>query len=223
MKNIFGKHAAMMLVAALVLALFAPQAAKAQYDGDEGGYQGNNGWNNEGGYGGQGGYGRGGYDHGRPHPVCENGSSQVLLSDGSYGCDHNHVLAFANSVGIGTAQPMGTLDIENGKGTATLCLNGNCESSLGTASLGEKGYQTFPSGLIMQWGRTYYIESDGEQGTLDQLPIAFPNSCFRIVASDCGNGAHSVGASCGSNVVDVWGRVNDVLKGTCVSWVAYGN
>ncbi len=35
------------------------------------------------------------------------------------------------NVGIGTTNPIGTLSVENGAGTATICLNGVCSTSMG--------------------------------------------------------------------------------------------
>jgi hypothetical protein len=35
-------------------------------------------------------------------------------------------------VGLGTTNPLGTLDVENGAGTAEICLNGSCTTSLGS-------------------------------------------------------------------------------------------
>ncbi len=44
-----------------------------------------------------------------------------------------------DKVGIGTTNPIGTLAVENGAGTATICLNGVCTTSLGGAT-GTTGY-----------------------------------------------------------------------------------
>lgn len=37
------------------------------------------------------------------------------------------------NVGVGSTNPQGTLDVENGSNTATICLNGSCSSSLGSS------------------------------------------------------------------------------------------
>lgn len=47
----------------------------------------------------------------------------------------------------------------------------------GTSSLGVNGYQKFPSGLIMQWGRK---SVPVETLTTVTLPIAFPNDLFTL-------------------------------------------
>lgn len=44
-------------------------------------------------------------------------------------------------------------------------------------SLGSNGYQIMPGGLIMQWGESGSLASDGNQ-TLN-FPIPFPNSCLK--------------------------------------------
>ena len=47
----------------------------------------------------------------------------------------------------------------------------------GTYSVAETGYQKFPSGLIMQWGRKSVPNSSNTTVT---LPIAFPNDLFTL-------------------------------------------
>lgn len=46
----------------------------------------------------------------------------------------------------------------------------------GTLSTGASGYVRLPNGLILQWGSSTI-------GATTTFPIAFPNSCFQVVAS----------------------------------------
>lgn len=57
----------------------------------------------------------------------------------------------------------------------------------GTSSLSESGYQTFPSGLYMQWGRVTGV--DAAQNKTVTLPIAFPNNFWVVNATPMDNRA----------------------------------
>tara|TARA_B110000908_G_scaffold65768_1_gene79707 strand:- start:18 stop:695 length:678 start_codon:yes stop_codon:yes gene_type:complete len=57
----------------------------------------------------------------------------------------------------------------------------------GTSSLSESGYQTFPSGLYMQWGRVTGVNA-GQNKTVT-LPIAFPNNFWVVNATPMDNRA----------------------------------
>ena len=52
----------------------------------------------------------------------------------------------------------------------------------GTTSLAASGYQTLPSGLIIQWG----VGSASNSGTSNTLPIAFPTSHFVTIVNHQG-------------------------------------
>ncbi|AZS50200.1 hypothetical protein DM558_05155 [Entomomonas moraniae] len=52
------------------------------------------------------------------------------------------------------------------------------------ALLDTNGYQKFPSGLIIQWGRVVLSKS----GTKVSFPIAFPNACHVL---NCGSGENT--------------------------------
>jgi hypothetical protein len=58
-----------------------------------------------------------------------------------------------------------------------------------TNDLVSAGYQQLPGGLIMQWG----FSASSIAGTTVTFPIAFPNACLQIVASDSGNQHESFG------------------------------
>lgn len=51
-----------------------------------------------------------------------------------------------------------------------------------TTSTAGSSYQTLPSGLILQWGHSGVIATG--PGTVVTFPIAFPTSCFIVVATD---------------------------------------
>lgn len=62
----------------------------------------------------------------------------------------------------------------------------------GSAFLSGNGYQKLPSGLIIQWGIQSLTDGNGDTVV---FPIAFPNNCLRIVATDAGAGCNPVAAS----------------------------
>ena len=129
---------------------------------------------------------------------CPVGYSEVRTADGKTACAQN-IVAYGGRVGIGSAAPIGNLDIENSTNDATLCLNGECINSLGKASLKPEGYQVLPSGLIMEWGTVnlrlfnvagYPVQEGWGQGWstdtdindgLVKFPKPFPNAVFSLV------------------------------------------
>tara|TARA_Y100000385_G_C13042172_1_gene615778 strand:+ start:913 stop:1590 length:678 start_codon:yes stop_codon:yes gene_type:complete len=61
------------------------------------------------------------------------------------------------------------------------------EVAKGSYSLSESGYQVFPSGLYMQWGRVTGVNA--EQNKTVTLPIAFPNNFWVINGTPLDNRA----------------------------------
>ena len=61
------------------------------------------------------------------------------------------------------------------------------EAAKGTSSLNESGYQIFPSGLYMQWGRVTGVNES--QNKTVTLPIAFPNNFWVINGTPLDNRA----------------------------------
>lgn len=55
------------------------------------------------------------------------------------------------------------------------------------------GYQKLPNGIIIQWGEGTFQGINFEPGQVNTLPIAFPNAFLRIIATDRGNSADSIG------------------------------
>lgn len=56
----------------------------------------------------------------------------------------------------------------------------------GAHSFGVSGYQKLTSGMIIQWGLGEVVIASGWGQVTVTFPIAFPNECFEIVASDNG-------------------------------------
>jgi hypothetical protein len=67
--------------------------------------------------------------------------------------------------------------IDNLSSTTNTQINNLSTYATGTALLSSNGYQILPGGLIMQWGESGSLTSDGNQ-TLT-FPIPFPNSCLK--------------------------------------------
>ena len=61
------------------------------------------------------------------------------------------------------------------------------EVAKGTSSLSQNGYQIFPSGLYMQWGRVTGVNA--EQNKTVTLPIAFPNNFWVVNGTPMDNRA----------------------------------
>lgn len=56
--------------------------------------------------------------------------------------------------------------------------------ALGAAALVSKGYQKFPSGLIIQWGTAAIPASNN--GVTVSFEIPFPNACFAVTGNTAG-------------------------------------
>ena len=93
-----------------------------------------------------------------------------------------------------------------------------------SANLNDTGYQKLPSGVIVQWGVVSYSASDGENGTICNFPIAFPNKCFQIVGTDVYNGVHTVAAMpINNSQFKVWGKdSNGNWSDTGIRFIAIG-
>lgn len=96
------------------------------------------------------------------------------------------------------------------------------------SSIGTNGYQTFPSGCIIQWGSRGSGSSFGTIG----FPLAFPNACFSVTTSMTSSG--SVIESClvtsisatGFNFNNLYINSNAVPGGAAGDgfyWIAIGN
>jgi hypothetical protein len=75
-----------------------------------------------------------------------------------------------------------TLPTQSGNSGKYLTTDGTAASwaalsstALGAKSIGATGYQTLPSGLIMQWGT---VSVTGGSTATFTFPLAFPNACF---------------------------------------------
>jgi len=95
----------------------------------------------------------------------------------------------------------------------------------GGSSLVLDGYQYLPSGLLMQWGTTFYNPTDGASGTIRSFPIAFPTACFSITANDYGSGANSVAIVASSvSQLTCWGKNNaGDYTTTVIKYIAIGH
>ena len=88
------------------------------------------------------------------------------------------------------------------------------------------GYQKLPGGLIIQWGESTYRETNGINGEIITLPVAFPNNLLQITATDTGLGANAIGISkINNSQFRVWGRVvsSGVFSNTGFRWIAIGH
>jgi hypothetical protein len=89
------------------------------------------------------------------------------------------------------------------------------------------GYQKLPYGLILQWGSGNAPTGNGD---LVNFTLAFPNTCFQVVANDGGAGAAS---SCNSLTPQVYSAsqmriyARSIATNTYVTsnfnWIAVGN
>lgn len=79
-------------------------------------------------------------------------------------------------------------------------------SALGS-SFAPNGYQKLPSGLIIQWGGTQVYASDGANGTVVSLPVAFPTALLCAQATDSGASAFAYSANgVGSSQLKLWAK-----------------
>ena len=87
------------------------------------------------------------------------------------------------------------------------------------ANLAQNGYVKFSNGLILQWG--VIVTDEANNDTTVWFPIAFPASCYTIVA-------HHVGDTNYSNpCVTSFSRrdfkfYNENTRGTHFTWIAIG-
>ena len=87
------------------------------------------------------------------------------------------------------------------------------------------GYCKLPNGLLMQWSNGSTVASNGATGKLIWFPIAFPNACLQVVATDVGAGCHSLGVSPEStSQFRVYARdLNNNFSNTGFRWIAVGH
>jgi hypothetical protein len=94
-------------------------------------------------------------------------------------------------------------------------------------SLNGSGYQVLPSGQIPQWGGGAHADSSGAQRI--DFPIAFPNSCFRVIACNSAEGPptafHGTGSydRFGATIYSSQSIGNPSGAGTAFNWVAIGH
>lgn len=88
---------------------------------------------------------------------------------------------------------------------------------INTASKAANGwYKDTNTGMIFQWG-TATLNSN--PSTIS-FPISFPNSCFKVFATDVGNGTYGYGAS---PISKSQARIYTPMTGTQASFFAIGN
>ena len=78
---------------------------------------------------------------------------------------------------------------------------------------GTNGYQYLPGGIIIQWGTSL-------TGTLKSFPIAFPNNCYCILASEYGGVSRNVNV--GTNTYTDTTFTLTGTGGDSVTWIAIG-
>lgn len=72
------------------------------------------------------------------------------------------------------------------------------------------------TGMIFQWGTA---SLNGNPSTVS-FPVSFPNSCFKVFATDVGNGTYGYGAS---PISKSQARIYTPMTGTTASFFAIGN
>ena len=110
------------------------------------------------------------------------GQSTYIYGDGTniYFADSSKVASFNGRVGSVT---LNATDVTTALGftpyNATNPSGYTPLSSFGLGFSGTTGYQSLPSGLIIQWGYGNTNDTNYPQ----YFPIAFPNACFSVVAT----------------------------------------
>lgn len=91
-------------------------------------------------------------------------------------------------------------------------------------SLSSPGYAKLANGLTIQWFGGQAYKANGSGGTYFNYPIAFDNGTLSIVATDAGEGCHSVGVSGVSRFqCRAWGRNYNELWDTSIRIIAIGH
>lgn len=86
----------------------------------------------------------------------------------------------ATTTNVGITRFANASEVVNQQNVSAAINPSNVKSMfIGTRST--NGYEILPSGLILQWGTTSSISNNGT--TYINFPVAFPNSCFNITAS----------------------------------------
>ena len=90
----------------------------------------------------------------------------------------------------------------------------------GNALVSLSGYQVFPSGIIMQWGRV------NDDATTKNFPIAFPNACASFVATaqadQYATNPYATQAFIVSNSQFRLRQGDSVTNGLTLQWMAIG-
>ena len=122
--------------------------------------------------------------------------------------------ALNGTIGATTANTGAFTSITATSATVSGLTSGNCvQASTGglltTSALpcvptftGTSGYQTLPSGLILEWAQVSGVPTG--TGSNYSLPFTFPHACFGVNATDNGGSAigsnpRSIGSGCTSN------------------------
>lgn len=106
-------------------------------------------------------------------------------------------------------------------GTTINCTSGLI-SQIAPAFTGTSGFQTLPSGLILEWGTTGTL-TDNVPVT-ESFPLTFPHACFVVIPTDSGprisaGNISTVGAVCASTSTFT---VNMADSGETAAWMAVG-
>lgn len=137
----------------------------------------------------------------------------------------------ANTAWIaGTSETVGAKTVRGNSGASAAAEADISMATLATmlgfaSSIGDPGYITLPSGLIIQWGGTSSIAAGGGQAVT--FPLAFPTACFRALVSPVTNANNTSVFSVGARSVSTTGFVVTNNSGTSgplsASWLALGN
>lgn len=152
--------------------------------------------------------------------ISSDGKMTLKFSDGS-SRELSGAIGSAGAVGpMGPAGPQGIQGAKGDKGdTGAMGPQGPAgqDFTMPNSVLGGVGYQLFPNGLIMQWGKQANVGVSSRKVT---FPISFPNAAFALFSSqEQTNGRGSYRAADTLTQSSCWVSTD----GCNTWWLALGN
>ncbi len=111
------------------------------------------------------------------HVATFNGTGGNVIQDGGVALSALALLASPAFTGVPTAPTAASNDSTTQLATTAFVNPAN--------SIAASGYQTLPSGVIIQWG-TSGTNGQGDTTTSISFPITFPNNAFSVTATGLG-------------------------------------